>query len=147
MSDDLGDHRIEFGGHSVSVLDSGVDPDTGAARHPEEVDPTGCRREASIRVLGVDASLHGEAGRLRGVTREQSAVCDIQLEFDHVDTGGHLGDGVFDLESGVDLHEEETLARFVVQELDGPRPDISSGFSEAGSGFLDEGVLSFAQDR
>lgn len=58
---------------------------------------------------------------------EPTAVGDQQLQLDEVESGGGLGDGVLDLQSGVHLEEEE-LARVVRHELDGARPGVTDGF-------------------
>jgi hypothetical protein len=41
--------------------------------------------------------------------RERLPGGDAHLPVDEVDAGDHLGDGVFDLQPGVHLHEEELL--------------------------------------
>src|SRR6185369_7904549 len=52
--DDLGDHRVVLGGDHVTGRDTGVDADPRPGWQDEPLDPAGRRREAAIRILGVE---------------------------------------------------------------------------------------------
>ncbi len=77
-------------------------------------------------VLGVQARLDCMPGHLRGLrlVRERLARRDPQLELHQVQAGDELGDGVLDLEPGVDLKEVEAAAA-VQHELDGARAGVA----------------------
>ena len=87
--------------------------------------PKGCdeawgREEAGIRVLSIDAafdcvpSRHQRRGRF---DVQPLAIRDTKLPLHEVDAGHHLGDGMFDLETGVHFEKPER-ALVVEQELD-----------------------------
>jgi hypothetical protein len=67
-------------------------------------------------VLGVEADLDGMAARL-GQVAQRSAAGDEQLLLDEIEAGHELGDGMLDLEPGVELDEPELVVRD--QELGG----------------------------
>ena len=129
--DDLGDHRVEFRRHAVAGLDAGVDAQARSGGQAHQVDPARRRREGVLRVLGVEPHLDRRAPRGRRFAFETAAAGDVQLQFDQVDAGGHLGHRMLDLQPGVDLHEGERLAALVVEELDGAGVVISHGLGQA----------------
>ena len=47
------------------------------------------------------------AGRVEGLGGQRLALGDQQLQTDQIQAGDGFGDGVFDLQAGVDLEEEE----------------------------------------
>ena len=72
------------------------------------------------------------AGGGGGGGRQRLAGGDAELPLDQVEAGDELGDGVFDLEAGVHLHEEEVVAWAVIgaacrgdDELDGAGADVT----------------------
>ena len=76
-------------------------------------------REAAAGVLGVEADLDRVPARRRRVALQPAAGRDVQLQADEVGARDRLGDGVLDLQPGVDLHEGEAAALGLVEELDG----------------------------
>src|SRR3954451_4526418 len=81
------------------------------------MESAGLRTPFTCRVFGVQPYLDGVTGCRRWGGRERFTGGDRELQFDQVQTGGLLGDWVFDLEAGVHLEEVE-VAGFVRQELD-----------------------------
>ncbi len=128
--DDLGDHRVELRRDLVTLLHAGVDPQTRPGGEAEQLDTSRRRGEVAFGILGVDAGLDGMADRGRGLTQQSTAESNMNLKLHQVEPGCHLGDGVFDLEARVDLHEREpTRARFE-EELDGSGIPVASGLTE-----------------
>ena len=79
--------------------------------------------------------------------RDGLAGGDAELLADEVDAGDLLGDGVLDLEAGVDLEEEE-LARVVVdQELDRARRRVPDGPGQAEGGLAHRGAHGLVDHR
>ena len=121
VGDDLRQHRVEARADLGAQLDPGVDPDPGAGRPAQRLDPPGRRQEAVLGVLGVQADLdrHGRSRRCRDwSTPSGLAGGDPQLVRDEVPSGHGLGHRVLHLESGVHLQEgrlpalrDEELAR------------------------------------
>ena len=132
--DDLGDHRVVVGRDDVALRDTGVDADAGAERELEQLDGAGSRSEAVVGVLGVEASLDGVAELGGAFTGQCLAVGDEDLQLHQVDAGGVFGDGVLDLEAGVDLEEREDLLLGLVQVLDGACALVAGGLDELGRG-------------
>src|SRR5699024_1503169 len=86
--------------------DAVVPAASGAAGDVEAIEALRGGQEAASGTLGVDPQLDRMPGRLRGrVEGQPLAEGDGQLLGDEIDSGGRLGAGVFDLESGVDLEE------------------------------------------
>ena len=88
-----------------------------------------------LRVLGVQASLHGVAAQPhRGlVEAERLPGGDPELVGDQVPPGHRLGHRVLDLEPRVHLQEEEP-AVIGQEELDRARPDVPGGSGHAQGG-------------
>ena len=147
VGDDLGDHRVEVGRDGVALGHAGVDADAGTGGQVQPHDPAGSGREVAVGVLGVEAGLDGVSGLVRLLAVEAAAAGHVDLRLDQVDVGGHLGDGVLDLESGVDLEERERPVARVVEELDGAGTDVPDGDGEPLGRRLDLVVLLPAQQR
>ena len=130
VGDDLGDHRVEVGRDRVALPDTGVDPDAGTRGQVEQGDPAGRRREVAVGVLGIEPGLDRVAGLGRALTLEAATGGDVDLGLDQVDVGRDLGDGVLDLQPGVDLEEGEELLARVVEELDGAGAGVPHGDGE-----------------
>jgi len=89
-------------------------------------------------VLGVDAALDGVALDMDVslLVGDLLAGGDLDGHFDDVYACDHLGDGVFDLDTGVDFQHVEVLV-VVHQELDGRGACVVGGLDEFGGGFAD----------
>ena len=70
--------------------------------------------------------------------RQRLAGGDPDLLLDQVDPGDHLGDGVLDLDPGVDLDEVEVVVG-VDQELAGPGVDVAGGLGQPDGGLAELG--------
>ena len=125
VGDDLGDHGVEVGRDGVALGDAGVDPDPRAGGQVEADDPTGSRCEVAVGVFGVQARLDGVPDLGGFAALELAAGGDVELGLDEVDVGDCLGDGVLDLQTGVDLEERERLVARVVEELHRARADVA----------------------
>ena len=62
-------------------------------------------------IFCIDARLDGVSAHGDVILRDRQLFTgrDPYLLFDEVDAGDHFSDGVFDLQSGVHLHEEELV--------------------------------------
>ena len=104
--DQLGEHRVERAADDVALDDAGVDADAGA----------GGGTRSAVTVPGAGRKLRPASSplirnsiewrvRLGVVVAERLAVGDAELLAHEVDAGDLLGDGVLDLQAGVDLEE------------------------------------------
>ena len=119
MNDELRKQRIESRLNGVTGTHTGIPPHSEAAGHIEDIDASRGRQESATGILGVDAQLDRMTDRLRSRLQRQTLTeSDAELLGDEIDSGGHLGDGVLDLQTGVDL-EERHGAVGGEQELDG----------------------------
>ena len=75
-------------------------------------------REVPVGVFRVQPCFDGMP-LLDGVPFEFAAAGHPQLGFDQVESGGGFGDGVFDLQAGVDFQEREEFVVGPVEEFDG----------------------------
>ena len=127
VGDHLGQHGIEVDTHVAALLDARVPPDRRFVGRAPGDQRAGGGEEPGRRVLGVEAGLDCvsvEADVVLAVTQRLTGG-DAQLFAHQVDSGHLLGDGVFDLESGVHLQEEELSRGLVHQELDGSRRPVA----------------------
>ena len=129
MHDQLGDHRVVVDADRVAGFDPGVDAHlVAASRQFQRTQGAGGGQEAGVRILGVQPHLDrmavprylllGQWQRLAGG--------HAQLPFHQVQAGDHLGDRVFDLQAGVDLHEIE-LSVGIDDELHRAGVDVADG--------------------
>jgi hypothetical protein len=72
------------------------------------------------------------AARRRRVTGQSAPGRDVELELDEVDARDHLGDGVLDLQPGVDLHERELALARLIEELDGRSSPVARELGQPG---------------
>ena len=110
MADQLGDHRIverrNFAARLQRVLDA------QSVRHLPQRHPAGLRHEIVRRILRAQPHLDGVAGErdVLLLQPERLAAGDAQLQFDQIEPGDRLGDGMLDLQPRVHLHEIEFAA-------------------------------------
>ena len=116
MADDLGDHRIverrNFRTGLQRVLDA------NAVRHLPQRHPAGLRHEIMAGILGAQPHFDGVAGEFDILLPEPERFTggDAQLQFDQIEPGDRLGDGMLDLQPRVHFHEIE-FAVLVEQEF------------------------------
>ena len=144
---------VVVNGHHRAVDDAGVEPDrSGSVRevelrcgagHLEEADGASLGLPVIGRVLRVQACLDRMPHRPRRFGGQCLSVCDGQLQLHQIQPGGQLGDGMFDLEAGVHLQEEELTLR-VGEELDSAGPGVSDRLGRQPGG--DEQPLPHAGD-
>ena len=120
VGDHLGEHRIVVDRHRRAGLDAALPAHALAVRLVEGDERARRRQEVVARVLGVQADLDRVTVRREIVLpeRQRSALRDLELEADEVETGDRLGHRVLDLEARVHLEEVEVALR-VDDELDG----------------------------
>ena len=123
VGDHLGQHGVEVDADGGAGLHPGVEADGRFAGRGEGSQGASGRQEPRRGVLGVEAGLDGVAGghHVVLVVAERFPGGDPDLFPDQVDAGGLFGDRVFDLESSVDLKEEELPGGVVEEELHGAR--------------------------
>ena len=102
------------------------------------IDPAGLGLPVGAGILGIQANLDRMALRFRGFGWQMRALGDVQLPRDQVEPTGLLCNGMFDLQPGVHLQEEEPSV-VVGEELDGPGSGVTDG---RGSGH--RGIEEFA---
>ena len=115
----LAQQRVIERRHRAAGLHPRVDAYPGAGWEHDSVQATRARREAVVRILGVDPQFERAAVGSHLVLRECQPLArgDPQLLGDQVDAGDQLGDRVLHLDPGVHLDEEELAAVGVDQEL------------------------------
>ena len=101
----------------------------------------GRRAKIVVGVFGVDPALDRMAADddVLLAERQRLAGGDPDLLLDQVDAGDHLGDGVLDLDPGVDLDEVEVVVG-VDQELAGAGVDVAGGPGQPDGGFAQPGA-------
>ena len=141
MDDELAQERVVVGRNRVSGLHVRVPSHAGTAGNSDRGDPAGRRAEVVVRILGVDAAFQGMApgDDVLLAKRERLTGGDPDLLADQVDAGDHLGDGVLDLDPGVDLDEVE-LILLIDQELTGTGIDVTDSPGQADRGLADLGT-------
>jgi hypothetical protein len=80
------------------------------------------RQKVVVRVLGIDSGFHGVANQWDVILlhdRKMLSTGDLELPLDKINTCYHLCDGMFDLESGVHLHEVVLVVGRVEDKLNG----------------------------
>ncbi len=123
--DHLGDHRVEVGGDGVALGNTRVDTDPWTLGQGQMVDVAGSRGEVAVGVLGIQPGLDGVPDLGWLVTGQGPTGGDVELELHQIGAGGHLGDRVLHLQTGVDLEEGEQVGVGLVQELDGAGADVA----------------------
>ena len=133
--DQLGEQRVVVADHATAFAEPRVESDEGAAGRLEPSDHAGSGQEVSQRVLGVEAALDGVPAGLRAGLNGLPHGHE-ELQPDEVRPGDHLGHGVFHLEAGVHLDEEET-AFLVHKELHCAGVHVPGGLGDGHSGVTD----------
>src|SRR5690606_36540519 len=133
--DQLADHRVVVRRHDVAGADVRVPPHAPAAGDADVGDLAGRGPEVVVRVLGVDPALDRVPGLgdIRLVVRQGLAGRDLDLPLDQVERGDGLGDGVLDLDAGIDLDEVEVEVG-VDEELTGAGVGVSGGLRQPHGG-------------
>src|SRR5690625_5410204 len=127
--DQLAQHEVESTGDDVASFSTGIHSHAGARGHLEAGNRPGGGQEVGGRVFAVDAEFEGVATAGYRVISQFFAGGDAELFPHQVDAGDFFGDGVFDLEAGVDF-EERKRAVEAHQALKGDRTHIPSLFDE-----------------
>ena len=144
----LPSERVVVGGHGVTDLDVRVPANAGAAGHAQRGDPPGRRAKIVVGIFGIDPALDRMPADDDVLLAERQGLAggDPDLLLDQVDAGDHLGDGVFDLDPGVDLDEVEVVVG-VDQELAGARVDVAGGAGQPDGGLAQPGADLEGQGR
>ena len=144
---DLLEQRIvEAGDHGAGIGGAAVEADAEAGRAAIGGDAAVVGDEVLFGILGGDAALEGmavepdlalsrHAGAL--ILADRGAVGDADLGLDDVDAGHLLGDGVLDLDAGIDLDEIEGAGVGVLEELDRAGAAVFGGMGD-GDGVVAE---------
>ena len=106
--DQLGHEVVVVLAHPRGGLDPAIDADTGAAWFPIVDDLTWRWKKTAQGVLGIDPELDRVPTRLDRVEVDALALGDPKLPCHQIETGDHLGDRVFHLETGVHLEEVDS---------------------------------------
>ena len=122
---DLDEERVVEGRDDRAGERAAVEADAHAAGRAVVEQFAVVGQEVARGVFGGDAALEGEAGRAdggliaeadRGVA-QRKPLGDEDLAVDDIDARDLLGDGVFDLDTRVDLDEEELAALDIDEEF------------------------------
>ncbi|SKN13597.1 Uncharacterised protein [Mycobacteroides abscessus subsp. bolletii] len=145
--DQLGQHGVELAADHGSGLNARIQAHAGTGRGVIHLDRSGGRQEVAAGVLAVDAELDRVATRL-GVFGElqRLAVGDLELLEHQIDARGLLGDGVFHLQTGVDL-EEGDQAVLAHQVFHGAGTVVPGLLADALGGLVDLLALGVGQER
>lgn len=113
---------------------STVQTDTVTTSGTVDLDLTGVRGEALGRILGGDTALDGETTSRDALLRqaqllERGTGSNLDLGGDDINTRDLFGDGVLDLDTGVDL-DEVVAVLLVDQELGGTSVAVVDGASQ-----------------
>ena len=100
--------------------------DADAIRHLPQRHPAGLRHEIVGGILRAQPHLDGVAGEFDVFLHKPKrlAAGDAQLQFDQIEPGDRLGDGMLDLQPRVHFHEIE-LAALIEQEFQRARALIA----------------------
>ena len=145
VDDQFGEHGVVVDRDGVALADAGVDPGGGTGL-AQVVDDASAGAIVAGGVFGVEADFDGVAVDLEVLLAEREGFAggDAELPLDEVLAGDGLGDGVFDLEAGVHLHEVEFVIRRFVRdasiddEFDGAGAFVADG-AGGGAGGLAHG--------
>ena len=136
-----GDHPARIGGAAIQA-----DAHAGGAAIGGQAAIIG--DEVVLRVFGGDAALHGMAMQAdvvltghAGGLGQGLAFLDQDLRLHDVDAGHLFGDGMFDLDAGVHLDEEEFPRIHIHQEFDGAGAFIADMGADAAAQIADLGAL------
>ena len=138
MDDEFADHGVVVWWDAVAGAGVGVDADAEPAWGAVGFDESGTWAEALGVVFRVDAALDGVALDMDVAlfVGDLLARRDLDGHLDDVNACDGFGDGVLDLDSGVDLEHIEVLV-VVHEELDGRGTGVVGGLDELGGGFAD----------
>ena len=111
VDEQLGQQRIVVRRHAVAGDDVGVEAHAGAAGHLPARDQAGRGAEVGGGVFGVDAALDGRAlvDDVGLVETQRLAGGDADLLLHQVDARDQFGDGMLDLDAGIDFDEVEAM--------------------------------------
>ena len=145
--DQLGQQRVERTTDDGVRLDAGVDSDAGAGRLAVGGDGAGRRQEVASRILAVDAELEGVTTGFGVFGEAQNlALGNAELLADEVEAARLLGDGVLDLQPGVDLEEADDAVA-ADEELDRARAGVAGLAADRLGAVVDAGALLVGEER
>src|SRR5665647_2380212 len=146
VGDDLADEGIVIGRHEIAVIDMRIDANAGPARWMIGSDAARRRRKLE-RVLCVDAALYGMPSQHHVALAQAQflAGCDADLLLHQVQTGDHLRDRVFYLDTRIHFDEIELSA--LIQELEGADAAVADLAAGIGATFADTDTLTLGYSR
>ena len=128
---DLCDHGIEVRRNGVAFLHAGVDAHTGTSEYAKALHYTGGWRKSVAGILGVQPHFNRVAVRDRRMTLQASALRNVDLQLDQVNSGRAFGYRMLDLQAGIHLHEQETFALWLIEKFDRSRIAIVGSLGDA----------------
>ena len=120
----LATNEIVIGRDHITLIGGRIDANAETAGRVKISNSTWRGRECA-RMLGIDAAFNRGAKEANFVLRNgQRRSCgNLDLLIDNINSGDHLGHGVFDLHARIHLNEEEFTV--LVQELDRSGADVA----------------------
>ena len=148
VDDQLADHRVVVRRDAVAFVDVRVDAHSGAAGESQFRDRTRTASKIVVWVFGVDADFDGVAAALDVflLPRQRFTGGDSDLSLDQIGVGDQFGDGVLDLDAGVDFDEVEIVV-LIDDELAGAGVRVVRGLRESHGGIADFFADGFRQVR
>ena len=133
--DEFAEEGIVIVGNGPAFVDAVVKADAGAAGDTAGEDFSWRGEEIVVGIFGVQANFHGVTAGRDGFPfeGEPMAGSNGDLEFDEVEARDLLGDGMLDLQAGVNLEEIE-IEVGVDEKLDGAGVDVAARAGKAHGG-------------
>ena len=134
-SDEFGEERVVIVGNGPAVVDAVVEADARTGGNLARENFSGRWEKIIVGIFGVETDFHCVAARGDGLPSEWEAMAggDGDLEFDEIEAGNLLGDGMLDLQAGVHFQEIKIEIR-VHEEFDGACVGVSACAGEANGG-------------
>jgi hypothetical protein len=134
---------VTYGDLSTGITRTGVQSNTISTGRSVDLDLSGIRLETLGSILRSDSTLNGETSSVDVILSktkllERDTGGNLDLSSDNIDTGDLLGDGVLDLDTGVDL-DKVVSALLVDQKLGGTSVSVLDGCSKL-EGVVQDGL-------
>ncbi len=144
--DELGEQRVEGAADDIAGGDATVDANPRTTGEAQRVHRTGCRHEVQAGIFAVDAELERVTFGNGVVIVEGPTLGETELLAHEIDAGDLLGDGMLDLQPGVDL-EEGDGAVTSDEELAGAGAEVTHLFQDRLRRGVEKRVLLVAEER
>ena len=142
---DLGDHGVEFGRDQAALLDARINAHSRTRGQTQAKHPSRGGREIPLRILGVEPRFDGHASTGGLAAGQLPSEGHVDLPLNQIHSVGLLRDGVFHLQTRVDLHEGVFTSVQVVEKLHGSGALVAGCPHQSGSRALHPAQQLFRQ--